>query len=429
MKQQQTYRIIPVIATIAIQLCLGTAYIWSIFQEGIAKSLFSGNNANAALTFSILLAVLSVGSTIGGKIQDKIGPRLTVIIGGLILALGFFWASFTTPSAPWLLWVTYGVLGGLGMGFIYTTTIACAQKWYPDKRGLISGVIVSALGFGGVVFTPVVESIIKTFGHGIVGQGELISFKILSLIFLIVCVVGGLFIKNPPSDFKPAGWTSNGAYSGASTLNMMPSQAWKTPQLYLLTFSLMLACMSGLMMIAFAKPIALARDLAETATVGVFAITLTNSFGRLFWGVVSDKLGRKKTIILLLCLTAVLSLCVNIATGYMIFVLIACIGFAYGGFLSVFPAFTSDLFGAKYTATNYGIVLIGFGIGAIASSYIAGYYKNVAATDINLMFPAFVIASVAAIIAILLTIMIKPVSIENQKPLGDMDERRLRIEA
>ncbi len=407
MSKQQRFRVIPIIAAIAIQLCLGTAYIWSVFQEGIAKSLFAGNNANAALTFSILLAVLSIGSTIGGKMQDKIGPRFTVIIGGVVLAIGFFCASFTVESAPWLLWMTYGVLGGLGMGFIYSTTIACAQKWYPDKRGLISGVIVSALGFGGVVFTPIVESIIKTFGNGVAGKGELISFKILSLIFIVVCTVGGIFIKNPPADFIPEGWTPKKSASGV-VQDLKPSQVLKTPQLYLLTFSLMLACMSGLMMIGFAKPIALARGLAETATVGVFAITLFNSFGRLFWGVISDKLGRKRTIVLLLCLTAVLSLCVNIATGYMIFALIACIGFAYGGFLSVFPAYTADLFGTKYTATNYGIVLIGFGIGAVASSYIAGYFKNIAATDINLMFPAFVIAAAAAIVSVLLIMLIKP---------------------
>lgn len=409
MKQKNAFRVIPVIAAIAIQLCLGTAYIWSVFQEGISKSLFSGNNANAALTFSILLAVLSIGSTIGGKLQDKIGPRLTVIIGGFILALGFFLASFTGPSASWMLWITYGVLGGFGMGFIYSTTIACAQKWFPDKRGLITGVIVSALGFGGVVFTPVVESIIKTAGNGIAGKGELVSFKVLAMIFLVVCTVGGLFIKNPPAGFKPAGWVPKKSASG-SNVEMTTSQVLRTPQLYLLTLSLMLACMGGLMMIGFAKPIAVARGLAETATVGVFAITLFNSFGRLFWGVVSDKLGRKKTIVLLLCLTAVLALCVNIASGYMIYVLIACIGFAYGGFLSTFPAYTADLFGARYNATNYGIVLIGFGIGAVASSYIAGYYKNIAAKDINLMFPAFVIASVAAVVAILLILFIKPSS-------------------
>lgn len=409
---QKYNRIIPVIAAIAIQLCLGTAYIWSVFQAGIAESLFAGNNANAALTFSLLLAVLSVGSTIGGKLSDKIGPRLTVIIGGVILAVGFFCASLATAAAPYVIWLTYGVLGGLGMGFTYSTTIACAQKWFPDKRGLITGIIVSALGFGGVVFTPIVESIIKNLGHGVPGQGELISFRILSLIFIVVCTVGGWFVQNPPADFVPAGWTPK--TTGSASVALKPSQALKTPQMYLLTFSLMLACMGGLMMIGFAKPIAVARGMADTATVGVFAITLFNSFGRFFWGTVSDKLGRKKTIVLLLCLTAVLSLCVNIAAGYMIYVLIACIGFAYGGFLSTFPAFTADLFGAKYNATNYGIVLVGFGIGAVVSSYIAGHYKNIAATDINLMFPAFVIASAAAIVAVVSILLIKPTSMKKE---------------
>lgn len=400
-------RIMPVIAAIAIQLCLGTAYIWSVFQAGIAEGLFSGNNANAALTFSFLLAMLSVGGTIGGKLQDKIGSRITVIIGGLILTLGFFCASYVTASAPWLLWITYGIIGGIGMGFIYSITIACAQKWYPDKRGLITGLIVSALGFGGVVFTPLVEWTIHTFGKGVPAQGELIAFRVLALIFIVVCTVGGWFITNPPADYMPKGWTPKQTTSG--TVAMTTLQVLKTPQLYLITFSLMLACMGGLMMIGFAKPIAVARGLAETATIGVFVISVFNSFGRLFWGLISDKLGRKRTIILLLALTAILSLCVNVVSGYMIFVLIACIGFAYGGFLSTFPAFTADLFGAKYNATNYGVVLVGFGLGAVISSYIAGYYKNIAATDINLMFPAFVIASAAAVVAILSILMIKPV--------------------
>lgn len=409
MKQKYS-RVIPLVATIIIQLCLGTAYIWSVFQNGIASSIFKGANADAALTFSILLAVLGIGSTIGGIMQNKIGPRATVVIGGVILAIGFFLASFSTSSAPWLLWLTYGALGGLGMGFTYSTTIACVQKWFPDKRGFVTGIIVSALGFGGVVFTPIVETIIDTFGKDIPGQGELISFRILSLIFIVVCTAGGLMIKNPPEDFKPEGWAPKATV--VKTEDLRTSEALRKPQLYLLAFSLMLACMGGLMMIGFAKPIAIARGLAETATIGVFTITMFNAFGRLFWGAISDKLGCKKTIILLLCLTALLSLCVNMAGGYMIYVLIACIGFAYGGFLSTFPTYTAELFGAKYNATNYGILLIAFGIGAVASSTIAGIYKDIAQNDINLMFPAFVIASVAAAVAIVLMLFVKPINKE-----------------
>ena len=402
---QKYNRVIPVIATIAIQLCLGTAYVWSIFQNGIAASLFNGDNAAAGLTFSLMLATLTIGSTIGGKLQEKIETRYIVILGGCILAVGFFSASYVTASAPWLLWITYGVLGGIGMGFSYSTTIAIAQKWYPEKKGFISGIIVSALGFGGVVFTPIIEMLMKAFGGP--GVAEPKTFRVLSLIFLVVCTVGGLCIKTPPKDFAPAGYTPPAAGTRNANVDFSPGKALKTPQFYLLTFTLMLACMGGLMMIGFAKPIATAKGMASTATIGVLVISIFNSAGRLFWGWASDKLGRKKTILILLSGTAVMSLLVNLATGYLIYVLIGFIGFFYGGLLGTFPSMTSDLLGSKHMATNYGMVLVGFGIGAVVSSYVAGYYKNLAAADINLMFPAFVIASVAAAIGIILISFVK----------------------
>ncbi len=402
---QKNNRVIPVIAAIAIQLCLGIAYLWSIFQNGIAASVFGGDNAAAGLTFSLLLATLTIGSTIGGKLQDKYGPRNIVIIGGLILALGFLCASFVKPSSAWMLWVTYGVMGGVGMGFTYSTTIACAQKWFPDKRGFITGIIVAALGFGGVVFTPVIEMLMNRFGG--VGVGEFKTFRVLSLIFIVVCTIGGLFVKNPPKGFIPTGYTPPSAGSSNANVDYAPGQVLKMPQFYILAVTLMLACMGGLMMIGFAKPIAIAKGMASTATIGVLTISIFNSAGRLFWGWASDKLGRKKTILILLGGSAVFSLLVNLATGYLIYVLIGFIGFLYGGFLSTFPAFTADLFGSKNMATNYGMVLIGFGIGAVLSSYIAGYFKNIAANDINLMFPAFLIASIAAVVGIVLISFIK----------------------
>ncbi len=403
--EHKNKRILPIIAAIAIQLCLGTAYIWSIFQSGIANSIFGGDNAAAGLSFSLLLAMLSVGGTIGGKIQVKFGPRITVILGGVVLALGFFLASFVTDSASWMLWLTYGIMGGIGMGLTYSTTIACAQKWYPDKRGYITGLIVAALGFGGVIFTPAIEFLIKHFGGE--GIGEFKTFMVLSAIFLVVCTIGGLFIINPPDGYLPEGYISKNTGTANNNIDYTPGQVLRTPQFYILTLAMMLACMGGLMMIGFAKPIAIAKDMASTATVGVLIISICNSFGRLFWGWVSDKLGRKATIIVLLVGTACLSLLVNLANGYFIYILIGFIGLLYGGFLSTFPSFTADLFGSKHMATNYGMVMVGFGLGAIVSSYIAGYFKNEAAEDISLMFPAFVIASIAAIIGIVLIVLIK----------------------
>jgi len=418
-KNEKTRRIYPVIAAILIQLTLGIAYIWSVFQTGIANSIFDGDNAAAGLTFSLLLAMLTLGSVFGGKLAVRYNTRIVVFIGGIILSAGFLLASFVTPGNGWILWVTYGCMGGVGMGFTYSTTIACAQKWFPHKKGLISGIIVSALGFGGVVFTPVVEKLIVDFGGE--GIGEPKALIVLSAVFLIVCSAGSIFLKNPPTGQRDG----SAVLTDSSSLcpeeheqltieeplpepkNYTSSEMLKTPQFYLVLFTFMLACMGGLMMIGFAKPIAFAKGLTQTATIGVIAISVTNSLGRLVWGMISDKIGRINTVLILLTGTAVLSLFVNLVTGYWVFVLIALIGFFYGGIIGTFPSLTADLFGAKNMAANYGFVLLGFGAGAVISSQIAGYYKNVAATDISLMYPAFIIASCCAALGIGLMILLK----------------------
>lgn len=408
MKFEIKNRWLPVIASIAIQLCLGTAYIWSVFQSGVATALFGGDNAKASLTFSLLLALLAVGGVFSGLLKKFLSVRSIVIIGGIILGVGFILASFVTAKAGWLIWATYGVMGGIGMGLTYSTTIAVSQKWFPDKRGLITGIIVASLGLGGVIFTPVVEALIKAFATDVAGSGELKSFMILGFIFLVVCTVGGIFIIEPPKDYAPKGWTSTPNPS-ISTVNLSPKQIIKTYQYYLITVSFALACMGGLMMIGFAKPIAVAKGMADAAVIGVIIISLFNSLGRLFWGFISDKLGRKRTILILLCGTAVLSLLVNLVNGYFIFVLIAFIGFIYGGFLSNYAALTADYFGQKNMAVNYGFVLLGFGVGAVVSSFVAGHYKNLAAQDIKLMFPAFIISAAAAGVAIVLIALLKPI--------------------
>ena len=387
----------PIAASIAIQLCLGIAYIWSVFQTGIADSIFGGDNAAASLTFSLLLSALTIGSVAGGKLAEKYTTRKVVIIGGVILSSGFFLASFVTPNVPWLLWLGYGLMGGVGMGFTYSTTIACAQKWLPHKKGFVTGLIVSALGLGGVIFTPIIERLVKTFGGA--GVGEPKTFMVLSVIFLVVCTVGGLFLENPP----PVENKGAQVYSeGLSTREVL-----KDVRFYIIAVSMMLACMGGLMMIGFAKPIAVAKNMGETATIGVLVISMFNSLGRLSWGIVSDKLGGKKTIMILLVGSATLSMLVNSVNGYIIYVLFGLIGFFYGGFLSSFPALTSDLFGPKNMASNYGLVLLGFGVGAVVSSYIAGHYKNIAAQDISLMSPAFFIAAGCALAALVLMLLLK----------------------
>jgi len=169
------------------------------------------------------------------------------------------------------------------------------------------------------------------------------------------------------------------------------------------------------MMIGFAKPIAEAKGLAETATIGVLIISMSNSLGRLLWGMISDRLGRIYTLIILLSGTVVLSLFVNAAAGYWVFILIALIGFFYGGIIGTFPSLTADLFGPTHMAANYGLVLLGFGGGAVISSQIAGHYKNAAAENIELMFPAFIIASCCAAAGIVMMLIVRSIISKNDR--------------
>lgn len=390
-------RWIPVFAGIAIQLCLGTAYIWGVFQPEVVKTL-AWDNKGAALTYALLLGVLTLGSTIGGLIQDKFSPRPVIIGGGLILGLGFFLASFATSQAPWVMWITYGVIGGFGMGTIYTTAIAVCQKWFPDKRGLITGIIVAALGFGGLVFTPVAKTLIAS-------TGVMATFKWFAVIFVIVTVLGALFIKNPPAGFRPAGWTPpEKKVSDPHVQNFTPWQVLNSPQFYMITITLMFASAAGLMVIPFAKILGKSGGLSDAAaTSGVMVIAAFNSFGRLFWGWVSDKLGRKNTLLLLLLIAGVTILFVASAKMYLILVLIAIVGFSYGGFLGVFPALTADFFGIKNMGVNYGMVLLGFGVGAVASSYVAGYFKDLTG---GFVIP-FIVAAVAAFVGAVLVFFLK----------------------
>jgi len=394
-----------VIAAVAIQLTLGIIYIWSVFQTGIADSIFEGDNVAAGLVFSLLLAAFAVGSLIGGRLTVRFAVRRVVFVGGIILSVGTFAASFVRPEYGWLLWLTYGIMGGLGMGFTYTTTIACAQKWYPHKKGLITGIIVAALGFGGVIFTPIIEWLITHFGGE--GIGELNTFLVLSVIFLVVCTVGSIFIVNPPEGHTVLAQNSTKTGDAPSKT---PGEMVKTPHFYLLTVAFVASVIGGLMMIGFARPIAVAHGLEDTATIGVLAIALFNSIGRLFWGAISDKIGRNTTLIILLLCSATFSLLVNTAQGYLIYVLIALIGFSFGGILSNFPALTSDLFGPKFMAANYGIVLLGFGVGAIISSQVAGHFANAARYDISLMFPAFVIAAAFAALGVVIMLILRKIT-------------------
>ena len=419
LKDNKKQGIAVVASALAIQLVLGVAYIWTMFQIGVRDSIFhypSGPFRNfetasalAALTFSLLLAFLSIGSVLAGKLVKKFSIRTVVISGGIISAVGFFLSFFATHSFV-LIWVGYGILGGFGMGFTYATTIACAQHWYPHKKGFVTGLIVAALGLGGVVFTPIIHFWwIPALGG--VGVAEPRIFLILAGIFLVVCTVGGLFLKEPSEEYtqEKLALAQPKKAKIEALVEYDTKRMLRSPRFWLAAVTFILAVMGGLMMIAFAVPIARELRGLEIYFVGGLVVSAANSGGRLAWGAVSDKLGRLNTLLILLGATAILPLFVTIVPSWGIFIIIGFIGFFYGGILSLYPSLTADLFGTKNLAMNYGVMLLAFGVGAIVSSQIGGIFmgRATAAGDQSLILPAIIIASASAVAGIIMMCILK----------------------
>ena len=403
-------RWIPVVASIAIQLCLGTAYIWSVFQSYLIISpstpdaLFNWPASHGTLAYSLLLGLLTVGSTIGGKLQEKMKPGLVVVAAGVVLGSGFFLVRFITETTPWLLWLTYGILGGIGMGLAYTTTIACCQKWFRIKGA----------GDRNNRFSPRIR---RTCVHACCRNADRDIWRPeyifhTGVVFFIVNVAGSFFIINPPEGYKPEGWTPPTPKEGVIRQSFTPSEALKTPQFYMVTFAFMCATAAGSMMIPMAKILGLQPDSGltnEAAVAGVMIITGFNSFGR-FWAGISDKLGRKKVLLILLVIAALSIVGVSFTKAYLMLAFIAVIGFSYGGFLGVFPALTADFWGTKNVATIYGMILLGFGIGAVVSSYVVAYFSAAKAFT-----TAFVIAAAAAVVGFAIIALLKAPGLKAEK--------------
>lgn len=391
-------RVLILAAGMLVMLCSGAVYIWGVFQGPLVK-MFSWTQASTAFTFSLTLGIFGLGTVVGGRIVDKFGPREVTAVGGVLIGGGVYLASLVNAERIWLLWLSYGAMMGFGVGMIYTPIIACMSKWYPDKKGMITGLVVSFLGAGGLVFTPIAKGLITSYG-------VLDTFAIIGILFGALVVGASFFLKNPPEGYKPAGWTPPAAGSVAAVVrNYPPSAMLTTPQFYCLAVVLLIGTMSGLMVIPFGKILASQAGLSDTvATSAIMLISIGNAAGRVIWGTVSDKLGRLRTIMVILCVSGATMLFLNQLTGIISLVGIGIVAFCYGGILGTMPATTADFFGAKNLGMNYGLLLLAFSTSAIGAPIVAGMAKD-ATGDFK---TAFLIGGISCLLALAVAFFTKP---------------------
>ncbi len=350
------------VAAFCMQLALGAVYAWSVFLTPVITAYGKLPKAEANFTFSLALLALGVTAGFGGYFNNRFGPRLIGTVAGIIYGAGIILAGFAAPNI-FILYLTYGIIGGIGLGLGYIVALAMLIKWFPDRRGFITGLAVAGFGGGAALTGPIAASyLLKPYGLSN-------TFIILGIAYLVIVVVAAQFFRRAPDGYAPAGWVPT-----TETRNVISAREYAlgesltTFKWYLLWLILALNVTAGAALISVAAP--LAHDFtgvvpAVAATL-VITISIFNGAGRLFWGWVSDFIGRPYTFLALFVIQIAMFLWVpSISSFALLFIPASIVGLCYGGGFGTMPAFAADFFGPKNAGTIYGAMLTAWSAGGI----------------------------------------------------------------
>lgn len=361
-------------AAVVMQICLGAVYGWSVFKKPV-MGLGHWTETSVQLNFTLAVVFLGVGTIIGGLWQDKAGPRKVASTAGILYGLGYIVAAIAASqhSLYGMYW-GYGVLAGTGMGMGYICPVATLVKWFPDMRGLMTGVAVCGYGFGALIMSPFAA-------WEIIHSGVPTTFVTLGVVYLVVVFLAAQFFANPPQGWRPEGWEPRTAVSkAASTYDFTVGEAMGTWQFYLLFLMLFLNVSAGIMVISQASPMAqeMAGMTVLRAASMVGLISIFNGLGRVFWAWVSDHAGRARVYFSLYLIQMLIFFMLPRIHDWTLFSLaFALIGLCYGGGFGTMPSFTADFFGAKSMGGIYGIILLAWGLAAVPTPImIARVHQN-----------------------------------------------------
>jgi OFA family oxalate/formate antiporter-like MFS transporter len=384
-------------AGVLLQMALGAVYAWSVFRVPLARQ-FHWTISEVTLTFTIAIMALGFAAFFGGLWLKRVGPRVVALTGGVLYGGGIFLASFSSQGLWWL-YLTYGVIGGIGLGFSYIVPIAVLVKWFPDRRGLMTGIAVGGFGAGALVTAPIATRLIQSVG-------VLETFAYLGIAFVMITVAAGYFMQNPPEGWQPEGWTPTQKQlvqksAGDSTLG----GALKTWQWWALWLLLFLNTSAGISIISQEAP--MFQDLAKvTAIVAagmVGVVSIGNALGRVFWAWASDALGRRMTFAVMFILQIALFWFLPTLHGVtsvtvVAFIILMC----YGGGFGTMPAFAADYFGSTNVGSIYGLMLTAWGFASAfgplliaqmrqsSGAYASGLHAIAAVMAVSVLLPLLV---------------------------------------
>jgi MFS transporter, OFA family, oxalate/formate antiporter len=381
-----------------MQMALGAVYAWSVFRNPLSKQ-FNWSIADVTLTFTICIFTLGVAAFFGGLWLNRSGPRIVALTGGFLYGLGVFLASFSADKLWWL-YLSYGLIGGIGLGFGYIVPVAVLVKWFPDRRGLITGIAVGGFGAGALVTAPVATHLIQSVG-------VLRTFAYLGIAYLIATMVTGYFMQNPPAGWKPNGWTPSATQnSQRAARDFTLGEALRSWQWWALWALLFLNVTAGISLISQESPIfqEVAKVSAAIAAGMVGIVSIGNAVGRIFWAWTSDAITRRWTFVAMFAVQvglfwALPGLAVVSIITFVSFVILMC----YGGGFGTMPAFAADYFGSKNVGPIYGLMLTAWGSASAFGPLLIAHLRQASGSYVSGLHLIAGIMAVSAILPILVS--------------------------
>ena len=351
----------------AIQVLTGLPAAWGVFQQPVMEE-YGLSEQGAGYAFGILIAAFGVGCVIGGFLQDRYGPRCAGLWGTALLCGGFFAAGLLPPGSAEAFFLVFSIPAGLGTAFLYPSIQSCAQKWYADRKGLATGVIGGAVGLSGAFLTVFVRTAVRGFW---VVQGIRGAFWALGAVTLPVCLVGSLLLQDPPQ----TGQTQKPQENGKNTIDLAPRQMLRTKQYWLCAGAVCFSTPAVLLFSPIILKLGMERGLEEQAALwSVVLGSVGSAAGRLLMPLLSDRIGRRPTDMLLFAVSAGLSAGFAFAQGWGVVACYAGLTFCYSALAAVLPALSTDLFGFPHAGVNYGFLALGQSVGSLAFPFAANFF-------------------------------------------------------